>query len=171
MRRLPLFVVALLIGACQPAATEPGPVQEAGEGGAMLVMEDDPQMAAAIEEARATLDQAIAAVPNRDEGHLDVLVKAGFPTPDDGTEYLWLVVEGYDDGVFHTWVGNVPAYTEVVTYDDEIDVTAEQISDWMVVEDGVMRGGFTTRLIVSRMSDTERAAFEAEAPFSFGETP
>lgn len=171
MRRLPLFLFCALLVACQPPAAEPGPVQEAGEGGAMLVLESDPEMAAAIEQARASLDEAIAAVPNRDEGHLDVLVKAGFATPDDGTEYLWLVVEGYDDGVFHTWVGNVPAYTDEVAYDDEIDITAEQISDWMVVEDGVMRGGYTTRLIVARMTDEERAAFEAEAPFSLGETP
>lgn len=171
MRRLPLFLFCALLVACQPPAADPGPVQEAGEGGTVLVTEDDPEMTTAIEQARATLDEAIAAVPNRDEGHLDVLVKAGFATPDDGTEHMWLVVEGYDDGVFHTWVGNVPVYTEVIAYDDEVDVAAEEISDWMIVEDGVMRGGYTTRLIVSRMTDEERAAFDAEAPFTFSDEP
>ena len=68
MRRLPLFLFCALLVACQPPAADPGPVQEAGEGGTVLVTEDDPEMTTAIEQARATLDEAIAAMHQRGTG-------------------------------------------------------------------------------------------------------
>jgi uncharacterized protein YegJ (DUF2314 family) len=48
---------------------------------------------------------------------------------------------------------------------EEVRVDPEKISDWMYVDNGVLRGGFTLRVLRSRMSPQEREQFDSEIGF------
>jgi len=45
---------------------------------------------------------------------------------------------------------------------DTIEIRPNEISDWMYIDNGTLRGGSTIRVLRNRMSVEERTAFDAE---------
>lgn len=126
---------------------------------------DDPRMAFAIDEAKQTLRTFFDVLAKPKANQTGFLVKAKFS---DGnmTEHIWLA--DINPAVFplEGTVANEPALKDL-KFMQRITFHPEQITDWMYLEDGYLVGGFTTQVIRSSMTPSERADHDAQAPFKF----
>jgi uncharacterized protein YegJ (DUF2314 family) len=124
------------------------------------VANDDVRMNWAIEKARATLHyfQNSLIAPESDQQYFSVKVLI-----EDGTnnEHLWLTTPSFDDeGNLFGVVGNKPVYVTSVHEDQRIGIDSQFISDWMIIEDGRLIGGYTIRAIRDGLPETERLDFD-----------
>ncbi len=104
-------------------------------------------MGRAIAEARRTVDNFIAALmnprPNQKAFSVKVAIKDG-----EKTEHLWLVPVRYQNGSFVGRINNEPQNVKTVSFDNEITVAKDQISDWIYAEDKKIMGGYTARVLL-----------------------
>ena len=157
------FLLAALIG-CSSEAVDT--VERDGEPPIINVDSDDPQMEAAIQNARSTVDQFITAFSNPQPSQADFALK--LPVTDgDHTEHLWVLPSRYESGTFRGTINNEPFQVKTVKLGDEVDFDKGDISDWKYVEDGKLVGGYTIRVLRDRMSDEDRAALDNSVPFTF----
>ncbi len=160
-----LVVTAALLG-CQSAEE----IVSGEAGNVEIVGADDPEMNAAIQQARSTLEQFIAALESPSTTQTYFSIKAGFPF-DGSLEHLWLSDVYYDGESFRGVLGNEPIYVESLHLGDEVTVRTAEVSDWMIVDDGRLLGGFTIHVLRSRMSDEERWQFDEDAGLVIGDQP
>lgn len=126
------------------------------------IADDDERMNWAIEKANATLHyfQTCLQKPDPDQHYFSVKVLI-----DDGVnrEHLWLVSPSFDDeGNLYGIVGNKPVYVNSVSIHQKIGIDPRFISDWMIIEDGRLIGGYTIRAIRDGRPAHERPAFDRQ---------
>lgn len=123
---------------------------------------DDPEMAAAISAAKETFAQFLEAFLDPKAGQSAFLLKAAFEYRDQ-LEHIWVADIEIEGESFRGVIANEP---ELPNYRFKQQVRFEPmyITDWMFIDNGKLVGGYTTRLIRQRMSDEERAAFDATLP-------
>lgn len=124
------------------------------------VANDDIRMNWAIEKARATLhyfqNSLIAPESNQQYFSVKVLIEDG-----SNNEHLWLTTPSFDDeGNLFGVVGNKPVYVTSVHEDQRIGIDSQFISDWMIIEDGRLIGGYTIRAIRDGLPEAERLDFD-----------
>lgn len=124
---------------------------------------DDERMNQAIEKARATLHyfQNSLATPQSYQQYFSVKVLI-----EDGqyTEHLWLTTPSFDDeGNLYGVVGNKPVSITSVSANQRIGIESQFISDWMIIEDGRLIGGYTIRAIRNGLPESERMDFDRMA--------
>jgi len=125
---------------------------------------DDPLTAAAIVEARRTVGEFLRAYRARGSAERDFRIK--MLVAERGlVEQFWVSVESATDDSFTGTIGNHPGDVTGVKYAERVTVPAGEISDWMYVENGVLRGGYSVRLMRDRLQPEERPAFEREMGF------
>lgn len=164
--RLRALVLALA-SACTPAerlpATRGEPLRDYEEGTRLLqTSPSDQAMNAAIARARSTVPRFVSRLEQARPGLTYAGVKVPLGDPDRGLEHIWLYDVTYADGkIAGRLVDDGQRYPELRA-GDVVHVAPREISDWMTVEDGRACGGFTSRIVVSEMSDAGRAAYMAE---------
>ncbi|GAA3939522.1 DUF2314 domain-containing protein [Chitinophaga oryziterrae] len=124
------------------------------------VANDDIRMNWAIEKARATLhyfqNSLIAPEPDQQYFSVKVLIEDG-----TNNEHLWLTTPSFDEeGNLFGVVGNKPVYITSVHEDQRIGIDSQFISDWMIIEDGRLIGGYTIRAIRDQLPEAERFDFD-----------
>jgi len=126
-------------------------------------------MEAAIERAIAEIDTFIEVLQHPRISQQGFSVKKPFPytmeSGDTGYEHIWLNDIVYRDGTFIGSVGNDPVDVQGLRLNDEASVEKTEISDWMYVDDGVLVGGYTLRVLRDRMSAMERMELDEMLPF------
>lgn len=129
----------------------------------------DPQaMDKAIAGARATWRQFAQALASPGDRMYGFSIKRGFRVGDDPeAEHIWLTQVSFDGERFTGTVDNEPVDTREVRLGDRVEVTPEQLSDWMYIEKGVLRGGYTIRVLVAQDSPQAREAFFKDVGFRF----
>ena len=159
-KRLILLTLTLLsLGACSKNYdSETG---THGEAGSAAVEAQDREMNAAMAEARRTLDEFERRLANPTPTQSMAIIKGRF-TEGDLVEHMWLgqiqvTPEGYR-GV----LGNDPYELTTVKAGETLSLARSDISDWIVVDDGKLVGGYTMRVLRSRLPENERAAFDAQ---------
>ena len=116
---------------------------------------DDPEMNAAITHARMELDTFIATLKSPQSSQSKFGVKVGIPHA-AGTEHLWLGQPVFDGDSVSGVIEDVPVYAQHVKKGDAIRVNRHGVSDWMFMEDGKLRGGYTMRVAVERLPSDQR---------------
>ena len=136
-------------------------------GNLVVLRDDDPGLAAAKAEAVATLPEFLKrlAAPGADLS--TAAVKAPLTVP-GGTEHVWLTDIRHENGEFVGTVDNQPTEATGVQSGARIRVRESEISDWKIVERGLLIGGFTIRFFMSRMPARQRAALDKGLPFKIG---
>jgi uncharacterized protein YegJ (DUF2314 family) len=125
---------------------------------------DDPLTAAGIVEARKTVGEFLRAYRARGSTQRDFRIK--FLVAERGlVEQFWVNIESATDTSFTGTIANHPGDITGVTYGERVTVPASEISDWMYVENGVLQGGYSVRLMRDRLQPEERPAFEREMGF------
>jgi uncharacterized protein YegJ (DUF2314 family) len=128
------------------------------------VDETDVEMNAAMENARRTVGTFIAALNHPGTSRTNFSIKLGIREKDE-VEHFWLKNVKHDGGRFTGTIGNTPESVHTVKLGQPMSVPAKQISDWMFIENGVLRGNFTMRVMRSRLSPEERAKMDSQFGF------
>jgi uncharacterized protein YegJ (DUF2314 family) len=124
---------------------------------------DDPEMNAAIAEAKSTLDEFTRAHLEPGPNQHGFLLKVFFDDEDE-SEHIWVAdIEPTDDG-FRGVIANEPLMISL-HFKQPVEFEPARITDWMFIDHGKLVGGYTTRLIRQRMSPEERSAFDASVPY------
>lgn len=153
---LVLYPLRLLIGLVRPRGIS---------GNVIRIDSDDPGLRESVEKARATLPEFIAGLSSPGVDRDSAAIKAPLRTPGGGEEHVWINDLRYEDGVF---IGRVDSATEGdsgAAEGSEHRVPAAEISDWKLVQDGELLGGYSIRFFMTRMTDAQRAAFASAMPF------
>ena len=128
--------------------------QSQGGDKVVNVAKDDPDMAAAIAQARASLDQFLAlseAPPTGTTGYkLKVEVKDG-----DTSEHFWIIPFHKTASGFVGTLANEPEAVHNVVAGQELEFTRDDISDWGYTKDGRQIGSFTVCVLFKTMSKEE----------------
>ncbi|NJB36069.1 MULTISPECIES: YegJ family protein [Flavobacteriaceae] len=114
----------------------------------------------AIEKARLTLHYFEASLenPKPNQHYFSIKVKI-----EDGnnTEHIWLIEPSFDqEGNLFGIVGNEPIDVTNIKYDQKIGIDRELISDWMIVEQGRLIGGYTIRAIRDTLESHQLLDFD-----------
>ncbi|MFT3935108.1 MAG: DUF2314 domain-containing protein [Chitinophagaceae bacterium] len=133
---------------------------EAAKGNIKVVESADLEMNAAIDKARQNFNQFDTAFKN---GHFDTSqfsIKVRFLT-DNGGEHIWANDLVYKDGYYYGIVDEDAEATDKVKKGDKVKITLDNLSDWMYNDKGVLRGGYTIKVLRNKMTDKERASFDS----------
>ena len=127
--------------------------------------ENDPKMNAAIAQARATIDQFVKALEAPAPSQSLFAIKAPLS---DGThvEHVWLNEVKIDGTSFRGVINNAPELVTGYKLGQPITIERGNVSDWMFVDAGRLRGGYTIRVLRDLMSPKERAESDRQMPFS-----
>lgn len=159
--RQTFIIIALMILslACQQKPKEAS-TPAGNASGVQTLEESDAEMNEAIEAARSSLSRFEEAMLSNNPQYDLFALKVMFPDQVGGSEHIWITDLILEGGQYRGLVGNEPQYTIIVEAGQEVTVDPEKISDWMYVEDGKLRGGYTFRVLRNRMSPHERTEFD-----------
>jgi uncharacterized protein YegJ (DUF2314 family) len=123
------------------------------------ISNDDPEFQQSIQDARASLDQFSDLIARFDCTPAMPMVKT-LVTCGKERIFLWLcsarvVPPGFVGDVFE-----IPTTFDNYCIGDEIFVAEDDVLDWMVNDEGVLYGGFSLRLLRSRLPETERVEYD-----------
>ena len=90
---------------------------------------------------------------------------------DDGPhiEHMWVSDISFDGHKINGTLNSMPNWIPNLQPGDEVSVNLEDISDWMFYSMGDVYGGFSIKLIRSRMSSAERKAHDNAWGVDFGD--
>ena len=133
--------------------------------GIITTPSNDPEMLAAEHRAQEKLGVFIVflRVPPPPMIYFSVKVRFEY---DGGGEHMWLENLNFDLGAeeFTGTLGNQPEYVKNLKRGDTVTVHRSKVTDWMIVErsqDGYrLLGGYSIRVLRSRMNETERAQYD-----------
>ena len=128
------------------------------------VSSEDVLMNSAIDQARRSVNQFISNLQNPKEEQTYFSIKAKFSSEDE-IEHIWLSDVQYIDGIFIGKIGNEPEYVNNISFGEETSVYPNEISDWMIIENNILLGGYTIKAIRNSMSDTEKIEFDKSISF------
>ncbi len=161
--RLVLILLVFLLSGCGLVRELAGPREE----GVINVSADDQEMNAAIKKAQDSLDTFIASLQSPGPGQTGFSIKAQFPFGKaGGYEHIWINDVSYDGTSFSGTIGNDPVYVKDLKYGEQVTIPVSEVSDWMLVEDGKLVGGYTLRVLLKRMSPAEREQTLEDAGFT-----
>lgn len=162
-----LFTVVIIMG-CSLMTPNNDVVSREGEPDVHLVESEDEEMNAAIETALETIDEFIQCLESPEEGQTYFSLKARFNILDrpDSFEHIWLYDVSFDGERFIGKIGNEPFDATYLSLDDKVTVEMGDVSDWMIIEEGVLKGGYTILVLIDRMSQEEREEFLQGLDFS-----
>jgi uncharacterized protein YegJ (DUF2314 family) len=134
----------------------------AGNDPIVEVANNDPEMIAAIEDARNTLYFFLENFQSPKPNQTYFSIKARFPYGADSHEHMWIDDLIFSGQEFSGILGNDPRYVLDLKYGDKVTVKVSDVTDWMIVENGKLIGGYTLLVLRNRMSPTEREKFDAQ---------
>ena len=118
------------------------------EPSVLKVSPHDEQLAAAYEEARATLERFIAKIESPGASHshsIQTRLADG-----EVFEHVWLIEPRWNGKEFVGKLDNVPADLRNVRIGDTIRVAAGDVQDWMYIASDKIYGGYTIRVHAAR---------------------
>lgn len=131
-----------------------------GEPDLVYVPGEDERMAWAIEKAGLTIHYFENSLKNPlpQQQYFSIKVKI---VDGEEVEHIWLTDTEFDqDGNLFGVVGNEPVNVTTVSLGQQIGIDRALISDWMIIEDGRLIGGYTIRAIRDGIDQAERKSFD-----------
>ena len=133
--------------------------------GYRTIEETDPAMKAAISGARRTVSRFIDKISHPKPSYTYFAIKSAF-RENRNVEHLWISFVRYDGKMFIGNIASTPHEIRSLVFGTEVHVSPDSISDWMVVDNGVLEGGYTLRLLRARMTPPERRQFDQDGGFT-----
>jgi uncharacterized protein YegJ (DUF2314 family) len=149
------LVPTLLFAAATTTASAQGTIAVAGS---------DSAMNAAIGQAQATIGQFIARLEHPPTSQTDLGLKVRL-TDGEQIEHVWLTDVRHQGNRFTGRINNDIEHLHKYHFGDSVAVMLGQVSDWLAVDGGRLIGGYSIRLLRSRMSPAEREAFDRQVQF------
>jgi uncharacterized protein YegJ (DUF2314 family) len=123
-------------------------------------------MEKAMDEAVEKLDSFLAVLKAPKKNQEQFAIKFVVEIKDEG-ELLWMTEPKFDKGVFTGKLANEPALAKHLKNGQTIQVKEDDVVDWMYVEDGKLKGGYTIRVQRKYVQAAERSNFDANFKFKF----
>lgn len=109
---------------------------------------EDPELKAAVEEARRRWPEFVNALSRREPGQ-NFGVKA--PITREGlTEYIWISVDKLEGDTIQGRIDNDPVNLGDLKSGDAISVSVDEVNDWVFSNGEVINGMFTTKVLLKR---------------------
>ena len=137
-------------------------VKREGQPDYVRAKDNDKDLERAIARAKATYMQLVNALADPKPTFRAFSVKKPFATPDGGEEHIWISEIRWDGKRFQGKISNEPVDTKLVKLGDKVEVTPEELTDWMYVDGKTIVGGFTVRVLHYERSAEERKAAEEQ---------
>lgn len=156
-----LLLASLAFGACSRGSAERIELESVSPRDSIAsVQDDDPEMKAATAKARSTLPEFEKLLASPPPAQTYIAIKAAFEHGDNDSEHMWLnqiivTADGY-----HGRLENEPQYVRSLEIGQLVFVRRDRVSDWLAIHDGVLVGGYTMRVIRSRLSPEEQRQFD-----------
>ena len=87
-------------------------------------------------------------------------IKVRFPT-NIGGEHIWAHSISLEGETYYGILDDDAISTDNVKAGDKIKIAIDSVSDWIYNDNGVMKGGFTIKVLRNKMTPKERAAFDS----------
>jgi len=129
------------------------------------VTAEDSLMNEAINKAKNTIQEFDKALKSHNPAYSDFAVKKRYKTSDGGGEHMWIAGISIVNGNYKGFVNNDAEMTKEVKYGDTVIVRKDEITDWMYIDNNVLRGGYTIRVIRNQMTKEEQIEREKESGF------
>lgn len=114
------------------------------------------RMDSAIAEARSSLDKLVAALTARKPDTEGFAVKKSYPCGDGQEEFIWINEVSVVGDVFEGVINNEPVDTKEVRLGQRVRVERGDVVDWMYLERGKLRGGYTIVALVYGTPDQQQ---------------
>ena len=137
-----------------------------GEPDVYNVNSSDAKINEAIENAKKSFDLFQNALTSKNPDFEYFSIKQKFDTP-QGSEHIWVQDITFLDSQFVGIIGNEPVNTNEVSLGDTITIDKNKISDWMYFDKGIVRGGFTIKVLRDQMTEEEQKSFDLETGLKF----
>lgn len=158
MYRTLALILTVFVAGC--GASNSGRAISSENPNVISVHESDEEMNAAIAEAQATLQTFVEKTSPASPNVTNATIKVKFPY-DGGDEHIWVNDVVHESGTFTGTVDEDAIYAPGVRAGQRITVTADRISDWLVVEDGVLHGGYTIKVLIRSLPPDQQNAIMA----------
>ncbi len=161
MPRTATLAAALLIcsGALADIACAQSVMKKIERDEIALVARGDPAMAAAVREARATLDDFLKLKKKPRPSITSFAVKVGVHEGQE-TEFFWVNPFEWRGSRYQGRLNNTPRTVKNVKHGDTITFKKSEIIDWTYTENGQMKGNYTACAILRKEAQAERDAFK-----------
>ncbi len=157
-----IVILTLVLASCsnfQPGDTGTDSISYSGD--VVEVENDDKEMNKAIDNARATYPQFLSLLRSADDKE-SFNVKMRFEWGEDNGEHMWLgdlYFKGEDlYGTLHSYPENI----RNVTFGDTLKIFSHKISDWSYIENGFLKGGYTIKVLYSRLPEADKKQLEED---------
>lgn len=122
------------------------------------IKQEDADMAAAIKRARATLPDFLALAQRPRPSTSAFGLKVGLKT-ENGREFVWVRPFKKDGEIYSGQLRNDVRSNKNLKFGDTITFSDNDIADWRYVDDGRMKGNFTTCVLLKQQSKHDARAF------------
>lgn len=156
-----LATALLLAAAAAHAQPTPQVTTRDGQPSVYTVRSRDAAMDSVYARARATLPVFERYLPRAQRGEVVAQLKARFSEGDVG-EHMWIRDVRRVGERYRGILDNVPTAVRLAR-GDTVTVDAASVSDWMVVQDGALIGGFTLVEMRRRLTPKQRAQYDRES--------
>jgi uncharacterized protein YegJ (DUF2314 family) len=125
------------------------------------VRDDDADMVAAFQKARATLKEFLALVREPRSSITTYAVKIGIPDRGE-REYFWISRFSQQGGLLIGRIDNTPRLVSNVREGERISFKENDVVDWLYRENGNMVGNFTACALLKKEPPQQADAFKKE---------
>jgi len=126
------------------------------------VRNGDPEMNAAIAQARTTLPKFWASYEAPKPSETGHSLKVRFPYGSNSGEHIWMAdVKKISDNSYSGQFANTPVHLRGKRAGDVVEFREADISDWMFLRNGKIVGGETIRPMLKLMTKADAAALRA----------
>ena len=119
---------------------------------------DDVEMNIASKKAVDSIAIFDAAFKSKSKNISFISLKKRFKI-EGGSENIWISPINKTEKGYLGTVDNDPIYVKDVKYGDTVLVKANEVSDWMYVENNLLHGGYTLRVAIKHMNPKEKEEF------------
>jgi len=119
----------------------------------------------AILEAQKTYNDFLAALKNPDSLMDGFSVKMRFDYGASSGEHMWLGDLYFKSEKLFGILNNVPVDIKTVKLGDTLEIIQNKISDWMYLKNNKLVGGYTIKVLYSKMSPDEKNEREKQLGF------
>ena len=158
MKRLAFsLLISLSLFSCRNSATK-----QAETANPYPVSGKITEMNMAIQKAKSTFGDFKKAYFSHRFDTADFSIKVRLPTSNGGGEHFWISDLNYHNGYFWGAINDPPVSPDVkIKVGELFKIDTAAISDWEYIDDSVLVGGFTTRVLRKHMSPEEGRKFDS----------
>jgi uncharacterized protein YegJ (DUF2314 family) len=131
----------------------------------------DHSMNLSIARTKKTISEFDQALKSNNPLYTDFAVKKRYNTADGGGEHMWIESIQIENGHYKGMVNNSAEKTTEVKYGDTVLVTKDDITDWMYIDDHILKGGYTIRAIRNQLNKEQRIKMDRELDFIIKDQP